>query len=337
MEGGKQFVHCREVVLLSECPLSEVLLYIHHIYIIIGITTSGGRRGILQFSSGGRVTTADKRSIAISTIHITSQTMSPDHSTGMVSRPNNGSLNTNKQSENDSKTRRPLRDQTNKQGNKKIEKLVPKTKNQNKKKPQNIQTTKPQVQTKDQEDQTTTTTTTTPTPLNDQTIIPPHNEQTTKDNNSCHSESHIPVPNHGNETDSGISRDWTGPSKRGQGKPRPLQRKPHPPSTKATTGLYDITNDQIPSRDNDKISRVNERMSRVKERPKVVGGQRMFILSHAPMKGGNGRCKGGRSKFNTSSSSMKGDRNDDDGCKKKKKRQDELVRAFDFKDVSNKP
>ena len=24
MEGGKQFVHCREVVLLSECPLSEV-------------------------------------------------------------------------------------------------------------------------------------------------------------------------------------------------------------------------------------------------------------------------------------------------------------------------
>ena len=28
MAGGKQFVHCREVVLLSECPLSEVLLYI---------------------------------------------------------------------------------------------------------------------------------------------------------------------------------------------------------------------------------------------------------------------------------------------------------------------
>ena len=25
--GGKQFVHCWEVVLLSECPLSEVLLY----------------------------------------------------------------------------------------------------------------------------------------------------------------------------------------------------------------------------------------------------------------------------------------------------------------------
>ena len=25
MAGGKQFVHCREVVLLSECPLSEVL------------------------------------------------------------------------------------------------------------------------------------------------------------------------------------------------------------------------------------------------------------------------------------------------------------------------
>ena len=29
MAGGKQFVHCREVVLLSECPLSEVLLYIY--------------------------------------------------------------------------------------------------------------------------------------------------------------------------------------------------------------------------------------------------------------------------------------------------------------------
>ena len=28
MAGGKQFVHCREVVLLSECPLSEVLLYV---------------------------------------------------------------------------------------------------------------------------------------------------------------------------------------------------------------------------------------------------------------------------------------------------------------------
>ena len=27
MAGGKQFVHCREVVLLSECPLAEVLLY----------------------------------------------------------------------------------------------------------------------------------------------------------------------------------------------------------------------------------------------------------------------------------------------------------------------
>ena len=26
LAGGKQFVHCREVVLLSECPLSEVLL-----------------------------------------------------------------------------------------------------------------------------------------------------------------------------------------------------------------------------------------------------------------------------------------------------------------------
>ena len=30
MAGGKQFVHCREVVLLSECPLSEVLLYLHY-------------------------------------------------------------------------------------------------------------------------------------------------------------------------------------------------------------------------------------------------------------------------------------------------------------------
>ena len=29
MAGGKQFVHCREIVLLSECPLSEVLLYMH--------------------------------------------------------------------------------------------------------------------------------------------------------------------------------------------------------------------------------------------------------------------------------------------------------------------
>ena len=27
MAGGKQFVHCREVVLLLECPLSEVLLF----------------------------------------------------------------------------------------------------------------------------------------------------------------------------------------------------------------------------------------------------------------------------------------------------------------------
>ena len=33
MEGGKQFVHCREVVLLSECPLSEVLLYIIRTYV----------------------------------------------------------------------------------------------------------------------------------------------------------------------------------------------------------------------------------------------------------------------------------------------------------------
>ena len=29
MAGSKQFVHCREVVLLSECPLSEVLLYMY--------------------------------------------------------------------------------------------------------------------------------------------------------------------------------------------------------------------------------------------------------------------------------------------------------------------
>ena len=28
MAGSKQFVHCRKVVLLLECPLSEVLLYI---------------------------------------------------------------------------------------------------------------------------------------------------------------------------------------------------------------------------------------------------------------------------------------------------------------------
>ena len=27
--GGKQFVHCKEVVLLLECPLSEVLLYMY--------------------------------------------------------------------------------------------------------------------------------------------------------------------------------------------------------------------------------------------------------------------------------------------------------------------
>ena len=27
MAGGKPFVHCWEVVLLSECPLSEILLY----------------------------------------------------------------------------------------------------------------------------------------------------------------------------------------------------------------------------------------------------------------------------------------------------------------------
>ena len=33
MEGGKQFVHCREVVLLSECPLSEVLLYMYTQYV----------------------------------------------------------------------------------------------------------------------------------------------------------------------------------------------------------------------------------------------------------------------------------------------------------------
>ena len=35
MAGGKQFVHCREVVLLSECPLSEVLLYTVHTCFII--------------------------------------------------------------------------------------------------------------------------------------------------------------------------------------------------------------------------------------------------------------------------------------------------------------
>ena len=29
MAGGKQFDHCREVVLLSECPSSEVLLYMY--------------------------------------------------------------------------------------------------------------------------------------------------------------------------------------------------------------------------------------------------------------------------------------------------------------------
>ena len=35
MEGGKQFVHCREVVLLSECPLSEVFycIYITSLYV----------------------------------------------------------------------------------------------------------------------------------------------------------------------------------------------------------------------------------------------------------------------------------------------------------------
>ena len=29
LAGGTQFVHCREVVHSSECPLSEVPLYIH--------------------------------------------------------------------------------------------------------------------------------------------------------------------------------------------------------------------------------------------------------------------------------------------------------------------
>ena len=35
MAGGKQFVHCREVVLLLECPLSEVLLYINYIGVCV--------------------------------------------------------------------------------------------------------------------------------------------------------------------------------------------------------------------------------------------------------------------------------------------------------------
>ena len=35
MAGGKQFVHCREVVLLLECPLSEVLLYFVHALFMI--------------------------------------------------------------------------------------------------------------------------------------------------------------------------------------------------------------------------------------------------------------------------------------------------------------
>ena len=34
MAGGKQFVHCREVVLLLECPLSEVLLYWQNMMIV---------------------------------------------------------------------------------------------------------------------------------------------------------------------------------------------------------------------------------------------------------------------------------------------------------------
>ena len=32
LAGGTQFVHCREVVRSSECPLSEVSLYVHSIY-----------------------------------------------------------------------------------------------------------------------------------------------------------------------------------------------------------------------------------------------------------------------------------------------------------------
>ena len=31
LAGGTQFVHCREVVRSSECPLSEVPLYIHNL------------------------------------------------------------------------------------------------------------------------------------------------------------------------------------------------------------------------------------------------------------------------------------------------------------------
>ena len=45
MAGGKQFVHCREVVLLSECPLSEVLLYIHKLF-VIKCTMLFGRRKV---------------------------------------------------------------------------------------------------------------------------------------------------------------------------------------------------------------------------------------------------------------------------------------------------
>ena len=32
LAGGTQFVHCREVIRSSECPLSEVPLYVHSIY-----------------------------------------------------------------------------------------------------------------------------------------------------------------------------------------------------------------------------------------------------------------------------------------------------------------
>ena len=38
--GGKQFVHCREVVSYCECPLSEVLLYINYIYRCVCVCVS---------------------------------------------------------------------------------------------------------------------------------------------------------------------------------------------------------------------------------------------------------------------------------------------------------
>ena len=41
LAGGMQFVHCREVVLSSECPLSEVPLYIY----IVGLLATCPRSG----------------------------------------------------------------------------------------------------------------------------------------------------------------------------------------------------------------------------------------------------------------------------------------------------